>query len=143
MMLTPYGGCARFFSRFHRQDFPPIHTSPELPRPSPHTSPIFSSSHPPAMRYTASVIVLFSISLLATAHDHGSTSDDSSSSSMDGHMMVPYLHTTPGDALFFKGWIPRSSGAIGGACVGLFLLAILERWVNAMNGVAASSWARR
>ncbi|KAG8773152.1 hypothetical protein FRC12_002699 [Ceratobasidium sp. 428] len=60
-----------------------------------------------------------------------------------GVMMIPYLHFTPGDALFFKEWVPKSSGAVGGACVGLFILAILQRCVSAMRGVMDQHWKHR
>ncbi|KAI0651640.1 Ctr copper transporter [Trametes meyenii] len=58
-------------------------------------------------------------------------------------MMVPYLHFTGGDNLLFKAWRPSSPGAIAGACIGLFLFAMFERWVNAMRGVAEGYWKRR
>jgi len=46
-------------------------------------------------------------------------------------MMVPYLHFTPGDNLFFDTVAPSSAGAIFAACLILFLLAILDRYVRA------------
>ncbi|THV08010.1 hypothetical protein K435DRAFT_815241 [Dendrothele bispora CBS 962.96] len=58
-----------------------------------------------------------------------STSSSSSMSSM--MMMVPYLHFTPGDNLLFEKVKPSSGGAIFGACLILFLLAILDRYVRA------------
>ncbi|KDN39595.1 hypothetical protein RSAG8_08751, partial [Rhizoctonia solani AG-8 WAC10335] len=57
--------------------------------------------------------------------------------------MIPYLHFTPGDTLFFKEWVPKSSGAVGGACVGLFVLAILQRCISAMRGVMDQHWKQR
>ncbi|KAI0768497.1 Ctr copper transporter [Trametes elegans] len=58
-------------------------------------------------------------------------------------MMVPYLHFTGGDHLFFKTWHPSSHGAIAGACIGLVIFAILERWVDAMRALAEDHWRRR
>ncbi|OJT12575.1 hypothetical protein TRAPUB_10816 [Trametes pubescens] len=58
-------------------------------------------------------------------------------------MMVPWLHFTGGDNLLFATWHPSSKGAIAGACVGLALLALFERWVNAMRGAAEAYWGRR
>ena len=58
-------------------------------------------------------------------------------------MMVPYLHFTPGDALWFKDWVPKSRGAIVGTCIGLFLLAIVERFLAALKGVMESWWRRK
>lgn len=57
--------------------------------------------------------------------------------------MIPYLHFTPGDALFFKEWVPKSSGAVAGACVGLFVLAILQRCISGMRGVMDQHWKQR
>ncbi|CDO72434.1 hypothetical protein BN946_scf184977.g134 [Trametes cinnabarina] len=63
-------------------------------------------------------------------------------SSMIVAMMVPWLHFTSGDNLLFKTWHPSSKGAIAGACIGLALFAILERWVDAMRALAESHWRR-
>ena len=71
-------------------------------------------------------------------HVHGGSEDGSG-----GVAMIPYLHFTPGDALFFKEWVPKSSGAIGGACVGLFVLAILQRCISGMRGVMDQHWKQR
>ncbi|KAL4243058.1 Copper transport protein [Abortiporus biennis] len=58
-------------------------------------------------------------------------------------MMVPWLHFTGGDNLFFKSWHPSSHGAIAGACIGLVVLAILERWISGMRGLLESHWRRK
>lgn len=50
-------------------------------------------------------------------------------------MMIPFLHFTGGDHLLFEAWLPTSGGAIGGACVGIFFFAILERAVHAVSPV--------
>lgn len=55
-------------------------------------------------------------------------------------MMVPYLHFAGGDNLLFEAWHPSSTGAIAGACIGLVLFAIFERWVNGMRGVLEAHW---
>ena len=70
---------------------------------------------------------------------------DSSSNNMtmDSMMMVPWLHFTGGDNLYFKSLRPTSHGAIAGACIVLALLAIFDRWVAAMRGVAQVRWAQR
>ncbi|EFI28582.1 copper transporter [Coprinopsis cinerea okayama7 len=61
-----------------------------------------------------------------------------------GHaMMIPYFHFTTGDHLFFKEWVPSSPGAIAGACIGLFLLAIIERWLTAIRAVFEHHWQQR
>lgn len=77
-------------------------------------------------------------SLALAQHVHGASEDGTG-----GVTMIPYVHFTPGDALFFKDWVPKSSGAVGGACVGLFVLAILQRCVTAMRGVMDQHWKQR
>ncbi|KAI0067877.1 hypothetical protein BV25DRAFT_1794431 [Artomyces pyxidatus] len=57
--------------------------------------------------------------------------------------MTPYLHFTRGDNLFFKSWAPSSAGAVVGACIGLFVLALLERLVFAGRGVMEAHWRQR
>jgi len=53
------------------------------------------------------------------------------------------LHITPGDTILFHGWIPTKPGPIVGACIGLFLLAILERWLSALRRFMEFLWAER
>lgn len=48
-----------------------------------------------------------------------------------------------GDNLFFMAWVPLSGGAVAGACIGLFMLAIVERWVAAMRCVMQAYWSRK
>lgn len=67
------------------------------------------------------------------AMDMSSSSGSSSSGSMS--MMVPYLHFTGGDYLFFDTLAPTSNGAIAGACLALAVLAILERAVAGVKGI--------
>ncbi|KAI0270453.1 Ctr copper transporter [Gloeopeniophorella convolvens] len=68
--------------------------------------------------------------------------DMSMDTGMDMSMgnMIMYLHFTPGDNLWFFGWAPRSAGAMVGTCIGLFLLAMAERWLAAMHGVMERHW---
>ena len=58
-------------------------------------------------------------------------------------MMVPYLHFTGGDNLFLSVWAPTSGGEIAAACIGLLLLAMLERWLAAMRMVFDHHWHHR
>ncbi|KAJ7710432.1 Ctr copper transporter family-domain-containing protein [Mycena rosella] len=56
--------------------------------------------------------------------------------------MMTTLHFTPiSDTLWFAGWVPQSKGALAGACIGLFLLAIVERWVAAVRRMCEAQWA--
>lgn len=89
--------------------------------------------------------LFFSGVLLVPVH----SSSDGMVMSMDGSMslatgnMTPYLHFTPGDVLWFQGWVPKSPGAMFGACLGLFLLAIVERWIAAIRSLAEAYWRKR
>jgi copper transporter 1 len=78
--------------------------------------------------------------------DMNSPSDSSSSSSTgmsSTGMMIPWLHFTGGDNLYFKSLRPSSKGAIAGACLVLILLALFERWVAAMRAVLEAYWRKR
>jgi len=57
--------------------------------------------------------------------------------------MLPYLHFQGGDILWFSGWVPGGKGTMAGACIGLFLFAIVDRWLAAMRAVAQVSWSKR
>ena len=57
--------------------------------------------------------------------------------------MIPWLHFTPGDYLLFQAWRPTSVGATVGACIGLVLLAIFDRWVSAVRSVLERRWRHR
>jgi solute carrier family 31 (copper transporter), member 1 len=57
--------------------------------------------------------------------------------------MVPYLHITGGDYLFFESWRPYSNGAIAGACIALVVLAIFERFVGGMRSRLEAYWSRK
>jgi len=58
-------------------------------------------------------------------------------------MMVPYLHMTGGDNLFFKSVHPSSNGAIAGACICLILLSVLERFMHAARRRLEGYWRSR
>ncbi|KAF9014940.1 copper transporter [Cyathus striatus] len=58
-------------------------------------------------------------------------------------MMIPYFHFTGGDNLLFSAWKPSSPGVIGGACVGVFFLAILDRFLAAVRTICEVRWHQR
>ncbi|XP_006463818.1 hypothetical protein AGABI2DRAFT_74407 [Agaricus bisporus var. bisporus H97] len=58
-------------------------------------------------------------------------------------MIIPYFHFAGGDHLLFKAWQPTSAGAIVGACLGVFFLAIFERLVYAFSHVLVHYLMRR
>lgn len=75
--------------------------------------------------------------------------DNGMDMSMDGAMnlstsaMRAYLHFSPGDTLWFMGWVPLTAGATFGACIGLFVLALVDRWLAAIRATAERSWRQR
>jgi len=58
-------------------------------------------------------------------------------------MMVPYLHFTLGDAILFREWVPKYPGPFVGACIGVFLLGILDRWLAALRRLMETWWKQR
>jgi copper transporter 1 len=92
----------------------------------------------------------FAFLLLSGAIRAVRAADNGMDMSMDGSMslaagaMRPYLHFTfGGDTLWFLGWVPASRGAMAGACVGLFLLGVVDRWLAAVRAVAERAWRQR
>ncbi|KAJ3503404.1 hypothetical protein NLJ89_g8450 [Agrocybe chaxingu] len=77
--------------------------------------------------------------------DHSGHTSSTTSTPTASHsgMMIPYLHFFGGDNLFFETWRPSSTGALAGACIGLVLLALLERWLAATRSVFDAHWQRR
>ncbi|KAJ6607676.1 Ctr copper transporter family-domain-containing protein [Mycena sp. CBHHK59/15] len=74
--------------------------------------------------------------LLPACNAHGS-----SSTAADGSLMMAALHFTPlADTLWFAGWTPSTSGALAGVCIGLFLLAIVDRFVAAVRPIMEMHW---
>jgi len=57
--------------------------------------------------------------------------------------MLPYLHFTPGDTLWFSGFVPISAGAMVGTCIGMFLLGLVDRWIAVCASVMGSYWDSR
>jgi copper transporter 1 len=54
--------------------------------------------------------------------------------------MASALHFAGGDALVFSALTPRSPGALAGAALVLFALALFERWLAAARGVLDARW---
>jgi copper transporter 1 len=93
----------------------------------------------------ASALTLFFTLTLVRAHDDGMDMTMDGAMALDtGHGMMSNLHFRPfGDTLWFLGWVPESAGAMAGACVGLFLLGVLERWVASVRSGAERAWRAR
>ncbi|KAH9958117.1 Ctr copper transporter family-domain-containing protein [Russula dissimulans] len=79
----------------------------------------------------------------ALAHSNGMDMDMDQGMDMNMGNMIMYFHFTLGDNLWFFGWAPRSAGAMAGACIGLLILAMVERWLVAMRGVMEGHWRTR
>ncbi|KAJ7138879.1 Ctr copper transporter family-domain-containing protein [Mycena filopes] len=82
---------------------------------------------------------------LAPLAAHGAASNGMDMSMDDGMSlasgtMMPMLHFTLGDTLWFAGWVPQSGGAMAGACIGLFLLALVDRWLAAVRAMLEVHW---
>lgn len=59
-------------------------------------------------------------------------------------MMTPYFHwMANADALWFKTWVPRTPGGLAGACIGLFCLAVFERFLGGARGLVEAWWRRQ
>ena len=58
-------------------------------------------------------------------------------------MMTPYFHFVGGDSLFFKSVAPSSKGALAGAALFLFVLALLERLFASYRTHLDASWSKK
>ncbi|OJT14549.1 hypothetical protein TRAPUB_8882 [Trametes pubescens] len=86
------------------------------------------------------------LAVLATsvkAHSNGMDMSMDGSMDLEAGQMLPYLHFTRGDIVLFYGWVPSSKGAMVGTCIGLFLFALVERWIAACRGVMEAHWQKR
>ena len=88
-------------------------------------------------------LLLTSLIAGALAHDNGMNMNMDQGMSMNMGNMIMYLHFKIGDNLWFYGWAPGTAGAMAGACIGLFMLAMAERWLVAMRGVMEEHWSMR
>ena len=110
-------------------------------RPSTSTLSSMSTTHRPI-----SLLSLAAGALLASgahAHDNGMDMSMDGAMSLASGSMIPYLHFTSGDILWFYGWVPTSKGAMAGTCIGLFLLALVDRWIAAARSVMEVHWSKR
>ncbi|THH15443.1 hypothetical protein EW146_g5044 [Bondarzewia mesenterica] len=89
------------------------------------------------------VLILSCLANLTVAHDNGMDMNMDQGMSLSMGNMIMYLHFTPGDNLWFLGWVPSSAGTMVGTCIGLFMLALLDRWMAAMRAVMEIHWHAR
>jgi copper transporter 1 len=57
--------------------------------------------------------------------------------------MTSFLHFAGGDMLLFHSLHPSSPGALAGAALVLFLIAVFERWLAAFRGAMDARWRER
>ncbi|KAH8093106.1 Ctr copper transporter family-domain-containing protein [Cristinia sonorae] len=98
----------------------------------------------PSSRSSVFTLIAIASALpVAIAHGNGMDMDMDGGMSLSAGQMLTYFHFTTGDNLWFLGWVPKSTGSMIGACIGLFLLAILDRWIAACRAVMEMHWAKR
>ncbi|KAF8890941.1 CTR copper uptake transporter [Infundibulicybe gibba] len=91
----------------------------------------------------AALLITSALFRLAIAHDNGMDMSMDEGMQLTMGSMLSYLHFTPGDNLWFLGWVPKSAGAMVGTCIGLFLLGLVDRWVAACRAVMEAHWAKK
>jgi len=96
-----------------------------------------------SFRAISTLLVAVSLPLSVWSHSNGMDMSMDGSMSLAQGTMLPYLHFTTGDILWFEGWVPQKAGAMVGACVGLFLLALFERWLAACRAMMELHWANQ
>ncbi|BGP02240.1 Copper transporter [Rhodotorula toruloides ATCC 204091] len=63
------------------------------------------------------------------------------SNSTSATMMSTFFTTSLGSAnVWFSGWTPTTAGETFGACLGLFFLAVLSRFLSAVKACAEVAW---
>ncbi|GAA5840053.1 hypothetical protein JCM3766R1_000658 [Sporobolomyces carnicolor] len=69
--------------------------------------------------------------------------DMGQSNSTSAMTMSTFFNTSLGASnLWFSSWTPTTAGSTFGACLGLFFLAILSRFLSAVKSCAEVAWAR-
>lgn len=106
-----------------------------------------------AMNRQFTTLTLLLLATVALGHGGGekpapsvdaTVPDAHTDSASEMMMMTPYFHwMANADALYFKAWVPRTSGALAGACIGLFFLAVFERFLGGARGLMEAWWRRQ
>jgi len=86
-------------------------------------------------------LALLALPLLTHGAENGMDMSMDDGMTLASGTMMPMLHFTPlTDTLWFNGWVPQSRGALAGACIGLFVLALVDRWVSAVRAMMEAHW---
>ncbi|RDB21867.1 hypothetical protein Hypma_011150 [Hypsizygus marmoreus] len=73
---------------------------------------------------------------------HAQHAHSAPSMSLAHSHMTAFLHFFTGDTLWFQGWVANDGWTIFGACVGLFLMGVAERWVTAVRAGVELAFVR-
>jgi len=87
-----------------------------------------------------SALLAFGLPLLARADENGMDMSMDDGMTLANGTMMTMLHFTLGDTLWFNGWVPQTRGAMAGACIGLFVLALVDRWIAAVRAMMNLHW---
>ncbi|CAE6403454.1 unnamed protein product [Rhizoctonia solani] len=98
--------------------------------------------------FTALTLLYVATATLAHGGGEKSTNVDAHAPGVilgsDMMMMTPYFHwMANADALYFKAWVPRTPAGIVGACIGLFCLALFDRFLDGARGLVEAWWRRQ
>ncbi|KAJ6580075.1 CTR copper uptake transporter [Mycena vulgaris] len=85
-------------------------------------------------------LLLLGLPLLSYAADNGMDMSMDDGMTLATGTMMTALHFSRGDTLWFAGWVPQSAGAMAGACIGLFILALFDRWLAAVRAMMELHW---
>jgi len=90
-------------------------------------------------------LICLLLPLVLAQHDHGMDymDDMDGMGGMEGGTMKMHLHFTPGDSVFFGPWIPNTGQAVFGTCIGVFMLAVVDRWFSAIAAVMNAYWNKK
>jgi hypothetical protein len=91
----------------------------------------------------AAMLLLCVLPSAVIAQDNGMDMGMDGAMSLASATMKRFFHFTPGDVIWFLGWVPQSRTAVAGASIGLFLLALVDRWLAAIRASAESHWRRK
>ena len=116
---------------------------PGIPNPWSHNHAEHGCCHSVAAQLLVLIPISPSYRGRNTLHESFTHHIDMSSTSTTTMMMTPYFHFAGGDSLFFKTIIPSSNGAIAGAAIFLFCLAMLERFFASYRSHLEASWTEK
>ncbi|KAJ6538287.1 CTR copper uptake transporter [Mycena vulgaris] len=85
-------------------------------------------------------LLLLGLPLLSYAADNGMDMSMDDGMTLATGTMMTTLHFSRGDTLWFAGWVPQNAGAVAGSCIGLFILALFDRWLATVRAMMELHW---